>query len=103
MSSSQKNTTWLIAIRTPKRKVKYVHSVNQDDTQKIVHAIPSLKKAAGNAFYLYNQKAQWFVILSYLKTGEIEKCRQSLATILTDKAHSYFEQATKLEAKLMAY
>ncbi|MFK8009418.1 MAG: tetratricopeptide repeat protein [Saprospiraceae bacterium] len=49
---------------------------------------------------LYNDPAQWFLALSYLKQNEIEACKNALKNLIDNPRADYHEEAKELLSKL---
>jgi hypothetical protein len=60
-------------------------------------AINHLKKAAAKSFSnLYRNKAEWYLALAYLKTGDTKHSKELLIKISADKSAAYKSKSEKL-------
>ena len=73
---------------------------------KAKNAIPYLRKASEDPFYLYVNHAEWYLLLAQLKAGELAASKQLLNDIIKRGKEDpvdppmYYEDAVKLKARL---
>lgn len=70
-------------------------SINKTE-EAIFHFNAVLKRQTN----LYNDPAQWFLALSYLKQNEIEKCENTLLDLTQDTRADYHQEAKDLYSRL---
>lgn len=80
--------------------VQYYLGLAQYQQKNYAAAIAPLQKVSADAFYLETEKAQWYLILAYLQTGQKEKAKADLQEIVNDPEHSYYRDAMKIDKSL---
>ncbi|MBO0949633.1 tetratricopeptide repeat protein [Fibrella forsythiae] len=63
-------------------------------------AIPALSSVSQSPDLSLRQRADWYIALAYLKTGDTTKARQTLQVISDNNTHPYREWATDVLEKL---
>lgn len=67
---------------------------------KTEEAIEHFNAVIARKTSLYNDPAQWFLALSYLKQNKIEACQKTLQTLIQDPQADYYKEAKALLAKI---
>ena len=63
-------------------------------------AIPYFEKVGEDQNSVFNQKADWFTVLSYLQIGDYDQANASLKPVLDNANHAFYEEALSLKQAL---
>lgn len=69
----------------------------QEQYKKAIAQLPSVAK---NSSSVFQEKAQWLLILSYLKGGDTQSAKVVLDEILSDSEHQFYQKAAKLQKEI---
>lgn len=67
---------------------------------KTEEAIEHFNAVIARKTNLYNDPAQWFLALSYLKQNKIEACQKTLQSLIQDPQADYYKEAKALLSKI---
>ncbi|MEM9341200.1 MAG: hypothetical protein AAGA66_20890 [Bacteroidota bacterium] len=62
----------------------------------LTQAVDLLQHVKAQEYPLFKEVADWYLLLSHLKTNQIDDFNHQLSVILSQKEHLYFEEATRL-------
>lgn len=62
----------------------------------LVQAVDRLQHVKAQEYPLFKEVADWYLLLVYLKTNQIDDFNHQLSVILSQTEHLYFEEATRL-------
>ena len=63
-------------------------------------AINALQQVADQEESKFNQRAQWLIVLTALKSNELAEAQDLLETVLENPEHTFYEDAQELQKEL---
>ncbi len=85
---------------SPNDNIRYNLALAYYQQKKFDQAIPFFSEVIKNEYFHIDQ-AQWFLALSYLHVGSIDKAKEILSEISADRDHPKYEKAMTLMDELM--
>ena len=84
---------------TPNDNIRYNLALAYYQQKKFDQAIPFFQEVITNEYFHIDQ-AQWFLTLTYLQVGKIEKAKKILLVIKADSDHPRYEKSLALLGKM---
>ena len=70
------------------------------ETGNLNGALKSFDEVLASGDFTFENDAQWYKALTYLKQGDAEKAKQALQPLISDQEADYHEEALALSKKL---